>query len=168
MAHAQKADLVFRRNGRVHLNRRRASVQSTTSSRGVCISGNNVRYTMFRGSVKGTGYPLHSPVSLSLPFPCVTVRRHISTGLYIVCSCEETLLALYKRAVTACTARLNIKYSVPGFLSTVWCLQWDSQMFVRGTNFRQVKVKGKAVLLQAWSGPEGSRKFRFPDFMTTA
>jgi len=29
-------------------------------------------------------------------------------------------------------------------------------------------VKGKAVLLQAWSGPEGSRKLRFPDFMTTA
>ena len=26
--------------------------------------------------------------------------------------------------------------------------------------------KGKAVPLQAWSGPEGSR--RFPDFMTTA
>ena len=31
-----------------------------------------------------------------------------------------------------------------------------------------VKGKGKAVLLQAWSGPEGSRKLRFPDFMTTA
>jgi hypothetical protein len=29
-------------------------------------------------------------------------------------------------------------------------------------------VKGKAVPLQAWSGPEGSRKLRFPDFMTTA
>jgi hypothetical protein len=28
--------------------------------------------------------------------------------------------------------------------------------------------KGKAVMLQAWSGPEGSRKLRFPDFMTTA
>jgi len=28
--------------------------------------------------------------------------------------------------------------------------------------------KGKAVLLQAWSDPEGSRKLRFPDFMTTA
>jgi hypothetical protein len=26
----------------------------------------------------------------------------------------------------------------------------------------------KAVLLQAWSGPEGSRKLRFPDFTTTA
>ena len=30
------------------------------------------------------------------------------------------------------------------------------------------KGKGKAVPLQAWSGPEGSRKLRFPDFMTTA
>ena len=29
-------------------------------------------------------------------------------------------------------------------------------------------IKGKAVPLQAWSGPEGSRKLRFPDFMTTA
>src|SRR5215510_12776505 len=30
------------------------------------------------------------------------------------------------------------------------------------------KGKGKAVPLQAWSGPQGSRKLRFPDFMTTA
>ena len=30
------------------------------------------------------------------------------------------------------------------------------------------KGKCKAVLLQAWSGPEGSRKLRFSDFMTTA
>jgi hypothetical protein len=28
--------------------------------------------------------------------------------------------------------------------------------------------KGKAVPLQAWNGPEGSRNLRFPDFMTTA
>ena len=27
---------------------------------------------------------------------------------------------------------------------------------------------GKAFPLQAWSGPEGPRKLRFPDFMTTA
>ena len=31
-----------------------------------------------------------------------------------------------------------------------------------------VTSKGKAVPLQAWSGQEGSRKLRFPDFMTTA
>jgi hypothetical protein len=33
--------------------------------------------------------------------------------------------------------------------------------------YREV-VKGKAVPLQSWSGPEGSRKLRFPYFMTTA
>jgi len=58
-----------------------ASVQSTTGSRVVRISVSNAGYTMFRGSVKSTGYPLHSPVSPSLPLPCVTVRRHISPGL---------------------------------------------------------------------------------------
>jgi hypothetical protein len=31
-----------------------------------------------------------------------------------------------------------------------------------------IHVKGNSVLLQAWSGPEGSRKLRFPDFMATA
>jgi hypothetical protein len=61
-----------------------ASVQSTTDSRGVRIRGSNAGYTMFRGSVKSTGYPLHSPVSPSLPLLCVTVCHHISTGLYLV------------------------------------------------------------------------------------
>ena len=59
-----------------------ASVQSTTGSRGVRISGSNAGYAMFRRSVKSTGYPLHSPVSPSLPLPWVTVCHHISTGLY--------------------------------------------------------------------------------------
>ena len=31
-----------------------------------------------------------------------------------------------------------------------------------------VKRKGKTVPLQPWIGPEGSRKLRFPDFVTTA
>jgi len=58
------------------------SVQSTTGSRGVRISVSNAEYAMFRGSVKGTGYPLHLPVSPSLPLtPCVTVCHHISTGV---------------------------------------------------------------------------------------
>ena len=60
-----------------------ASVQSTTGSRGVRISGSNAGYTMFRGSVKGTGYPLHSTVSPSLSLPCVTVCHHISTGVCV-------------------------------------------------------------------------------------
>jgi hypothetical protein len=37
-----------------------------------------------------------------------------------------------------------------------------------GLKLTASKGKGKAVPLQAWSGPEGSRKLRFPDYMTTA
>ena len=80
--HTQKQDFIFRRNRRVQLNRRGASVQSTTGSRGVRISGSNAGYTMFRGGVKGIGYPLYLPVSPSLPLPCITVCHHVSTGLY--------------------------------------------------------------------------------------
>jgi hypothetical protein len=58
-----------------------ASVQSTTNSRDMRISGSNAGYTKFRGSVKGTGYPLPSPVFPSLPLSSVTVCHHISTGL---------------------------------------------------------------------------------------
>ena len=31
-----------------------------------------------------------------------------------------------------------------------------------------VVLKGKSVPLQAWSGPEGSRNLRLPDFVTMA
>jgi type IV secretory pathway component VirB8 len=30
----------------------------------------------------------------------------------------------------------------------------------------KVKDKGKAIPVQAWRGPEGSRRLRLPDFMT--
>jgi len=60
-----------------------ASVQSATGSRGVRISGSNAGYTMFLDSVKSTGYPLNSPVSPSLPLPCVIVCHNISTGVQL-------------------------------------------------------------------------------------
>ena len=85
MAHAQKPDFVFRRNGRDHLNRRGrqfSRLLAAEVSASAFIVGSNAGYAMFRGSVKGTGYPLHSPVSPSLPLPCVTVCYHISTGVY--------------------------------------------------------------------------------------
>ena len=75
MAHAHKPDFVFRakRMGPFK-SAEGASVQSTTGSRGVHISGSNAGYTMFRGSVKSTGYPLHSPVS---PFTSPPVRHRV-------------------------------------------------------------------------------------------
>jgi len=85
MAHVQKPDFVFRWNGRVHLNRQGRQVSRLLAVE-VCASafivGSNAGYTLFRGSEKGTGYPLHSPVSPSLPLSCVTVCHHISTGVY--------------------------------------------------------------------------------------
>ena len=35
-------------------------------------------------------------------------------------------------------------------------------------NIFQYNYESKVVPFQAWSGPEGSRKLTFPDFMTTA
>ena len=46
--------------------------------------------------------------------------------------------------------------------ATHWCI---IHVAVRN-NFKV--GKGKAVPLQDWSSPEGSRKLRFPDFMTRA
>jgi hypothetical protein len=68
MAHAQKPDFVFRaKRTSPFKSAGVASVQSTAGSRSVRISGSDAGYTVFRGSVKGTGYPLHSPVSLHFP-----------------------------------------------------------------------------------------------------
>jgi len=72
-----------------------ASVQPTTGSRGVRISGSNAGYTMFRGRVKGTGYLLHLPVSPSLPLPCVTVCHHVSTGLYVCLTLRRLMSYIY-------------------------------------------------------------------------
>jgi len=43
---------------------------------------------------------------------------------------------------------------------------WSGPGGSRKLRFPDFMTKGKAVPLQAWSGPEGSRKLRFPDFMT--
>jgi len=81
-----------------------ASVQSTTDSRGVRISGSNAGYTMFRGSVKSTGYPLHCQFPFTSPPVCHRVPSHLNwtvlvklyiaacvskVSLYILCNSES-------------------------------------------------------------------------------
>ena len=69
MAHAQKPDFVFRRNGLVHLNRRRRQF-----SRLLADEVSNAGYTTFRGSVRVLAthsirqFPLNFPSRAS---PCV-------------------------------------------------------------------------------------------------
>jgi len=53
------------------------------------------------------------------------------------------------------TAEVSVCPSLPG-CSVAVCYS-----YIQG-------AKGKAVQSQAWSGPEGSRKLRFPDFVTMA
>ena len=82
MAHAQKPDLVFQRNGRVHLYRRVASVQSAAGSRGVRISGSKAGQTVFRYSARLLDthsirlFPLHFSSRAS---PCATRFHFHST-----------------------------------------------------------------------------------------
>ena len=81
-AHAQKPDFVFRQNKRVHLNRRGRQFSRLLAAE-ACASAVVMLDTPSSEVVWwGTGYPLYSPVSPSLPLPCVTVCHHISTGLY--------------------------------------------------------------------------------------
>ena len=65
--------------------------------------------------------------------------------------CESSTVALWKSKSSATQHGMGTAWSV-----------W------RVCSLLETYKKGKAVMLQAWSGPEGSRKLRFPDFMTMA
>jgi len=41
------------------------------------------------------------------------------------------------------------------------CVELD-----RKSHMQNIKVKGKAIPLQVWTGPQGSRRLRLPDFKT--
>jgi len=41
-------------------------------------------------------------------------------------------------------------------------------MYITLQSIKPLLGKGKAVPLHAWTGPEGSRKLRLPEFVTTA
>jgi len=52
-----------------------------------------------------------------------------------------------------------------GVVLCIVCVQMCTALLP--PSVKPIKCKGKAVPLQARSGPEGSRKLSFPDFMTT-
>ena len=69
MAHAQKPDFVFLRKGRVHLNRRERQFSRLLAAEVWASAVLMLDTPRSEVSVKGTGYPLHSPLSPSLPLP---------------------------------------------------------------------------------------------------
>jgi hypothetical protein len=68
---------------------------------------------------------------------------------------------------------MDIKYSVAAVRNLGGKVQGRSiygEVRVERKQYGRVymwcKVKGKAIPLQAWTGPEGPRRLRFPDFKT--
>jgi len=85
MAYAQKTDLVFQRNGRVHLNWRGRQFSRLLAAE-VCASA-VVMVVMLdtpcsEVECKTTGYPFHSHVSPSFPLPYVTVCHQVPNAIY--------------------------------------------------------------------------------------
>jgi len=76
------------------------SVQSTTGSRGVRISRQQLYRPCSDVQCKAAGYPLHSHLSPSLPLPCVTVCHQVLNALY-----SSTPRSI--RWVTRCTIQLK-------------------------------------------------------------
>jgi hypothetical protein len=72
--------------------------------------------------------------------------------------------------ITERTIRTHVQHYDSGCLrsDSIHCGQQLTLLTTDATDFSEmIKGKGKAVPLQAWSAPEGSRKLWFPDFMTT-
>ena len=94
------------------------SLQSTTGSRGVRISGSNAGYTMFQGSVKSTGYLLHSPVFPYRTSPCVITFQLDSNST----NCQQTL-SCYLVSTVQCIQVYNnaLHYSTQQYIN-FWLL----------------------------------------------
>ena len=132
MAQTQKPDFVFRRNGRVHLNRRGASVQPTAGSRGVRIRVSNTGYNMFRGRVRVLAthsilqFPLHFPSRAS---PCAIRFQTHST--YYKCA------AVFLPYVSGMQSPCSVLYC---HLWPVWFYYIFTHYLIKGTIY--VKKKG--------------------------
>jgi hypothetical protein len=99
----------------------------------------------------------------------------------LLCSSEPYNQQLLIRAtlheVVSCSCRIwsscltcNLPFWVTNvnFNKMVANCAWLTELIGYVCCAYKYKIKGKEVPLQAWSGPQGSRKLRFPDFVTTA
>ena len=138
MAHAQKPYFFFQRNGRVHLNRRGASVQSTTWRRGVRISCSNAWYTMFRCSVRVLAthsirqFPLHFPSRAS---PC-TITLQLDSTANETAEVHHKILTL--RRLMSCIYIIIIIIIII-FINCNWVItRWQCLLYM-STNTKMVR-----------------------------
>jgi len=129
MANAQKPDIVFRRNGRVYLNRQGRSFSRLLAAE-VCACA-VVMVLMLdtacsTGGVKGNGYPLHSAVSSSLPPPVRhrvpsrfnwTIRLHLLPSLQKFNSMDSQIFYQHSLFVVQ-NSSINSSFTVYTSLTT--------------------------------------------------
>ena len=84
----------------------------------------------------------------------LSAPRYVWT-IYTLCSIRKPTTCTYDSQ--------NI--TISRFSHMFWAF---NSAIIRYSAYKSSTKKGKAVPLQAWSGPEGFRKLRFSDFMTTA
>ena len=105
-------------------------------------------------------------------FDTARVGIHVVTTGYCryATAIKYELIATWSRGIAFLRAYLFViclsKNHAAFYLDISAVLQFSIPVYVgKNSPFRCDCVKGKAVPLQAWSGPEGSKKLRFPDFM---
>ena len=113
-------------------------------------------------------FPLSDYVSTWLLIPASSSFRTCCSS-----STQCTGFSLLAGAVAACltwVVGLHVKrvYPKSSVLVTLDSPQFTVPSKMKPLSCIKGKGKGKAVPLQAWRGPEGSRKLRFPNFVTTA
>ena len=90
----------------------------------------------------------------------VSTQQNLSTVLLILRSKPPTAVSSKIEIMRFTQYNTTIRNAGIFITSKVFCFSFSSTI-------DYICKKGKAVPLQAWSGPECSRKLRFPDFMTT-
>jgi len=114
---------------------------------------------------------------------CFLRRRSVQGAYHDKCTVQTVILV--HPAIAALPHEHTCRRVFPVLLNDYLCLstkfilstrQWRkvyyTQFKLSTTHINSIvateKGKGKAVPLQAWTGPEGSRDLRFPEFMTMA
>jgi hypothetical protein len=82
----------------------------------------------------------------------IKVKKNVTAYSFMEGKTLRLKISEVKEMAVKCTPHYIISFCCGNFESSKNC----------GKN------KGKAVSLQAWIGPEGSRKLRLPNYMTTA
>jgi len=148
MAHAQKPDFVFRRNGRVRLNRRGPQFSRLLAAE---VSASAVMPDTPCSEIVWRVLATHSnrQFPLNFPLPCVTVCHHISIGLYNISQARK------KTSQWSMALRISIEYHTEGAMPgitlnhavhllqiKIHCIHHSNATDIHCTEFKVVFTKG--------------------------